>query len=158
MANLEHEHQVFIVVSLARFKTPQEVADAVKEEFGLEIGRQQVRHYNPAQSPTLAKMWVSLFKKERKKFLESPEALGIFHKAYRLSRLEEMFDHARKTRNFKFAARLLEQAAKESGDAFSNVVKSEVTGKDGGAVSLVVTPVEADYRNAAAALAPKEEK
>lgn len=49
MATLKEPVKIFIVQSLACRDTPQEVADAVKQEFGIEIGRQQVAAYDPTK-------------------------------------------------------------------------------------------------------------
>lgn len=88
MAKLKTEHQRFIVRHLAQFQTPSEVCALVKEEFGLDIDRQQVRHYNPEQSPLLSKELRDLYETERKQFQEEEELIGIANRAYRLQVLD----------------------------------------------------------------------
>jgi hypothetical protein len=47
MAALKDEVKRFIVQSLACFDTPSQVAQAVKDTFGLEVSRQQCEFYDP---------------------------------------------------------------------------------------------------------------
>jgi len=70
MATLREPVKVFIVQSLACFETPQQVADAVKQEFKIEIDRQQVAAYDPtkATGKNLSKKLKDLFFKSRKHF------------------------------------------------------------------------------------------
>lgn len=153
MADLSNEHRIFIVRRLASMMTPQEVADAVKEEFdGLEVSRQQVRHYNPEQSPDLAAEWRELFEAERERFLTQLEEIPIANKAVRLRWLNAGADKARQAKNWMMVAKLSEQAAKEMGGVFTN--RTELTGAGGGSVEVEVKALVTDYRQAAAALAP----
>ena len=50
MPTLTDEIKTFIVIGLARYDTPSEVAQAVGVNFGVEITRQQVHAYDPACS------------------------------------------------------------------------------------------------------------
>ena len=49
MATLREPVKIFIVQSLACFETPQQVADAVKQEYGIEIDRRQCAAYDPTK-------------------------------------------------------------------------------------------------------------
>lgn len=49
MARLKKEVQTYIVRSLAQFNTPQETATLVKEEFGIDVTRQQCEAYDPTK-------------------------------------------------------------------------------------------------------------
>ena len=49
MAALKEPVKIFIVQSLACFDTPQQVADAVKQRFGIEIDRRQCEAYDPTK-------------------------------------------------------------------------------------------------------------
>ena len=49
MAALKEPVKIFIVQSLACFETPQQVADAVKQNYKIEIERQQVALYDPTK-------------------------------------------------------------------------------------------------------------
>lgn len=157
MADLTHVQKTFVVIRLAQFMTPQEVADAVKEEFDVQITRQQVRHYNPEQSEEVGAEWKKLFKAARARFIKSGESIAIAHSNFRLRELGYIYRELKTRKSWKSAAGILEQAAKERGGQFTNTVKAEHTGKDGGPIRAEVTPQDTDYRNAAAALAPKDE-
>lgn len=66
MPRLGKSQKSFIVTALARFHRPSEVADLVKQEFGIEVSRQQVDYYNPrtaSSSGHLAERWKELLRK-----------------------------------------------------------------------------------------------
>lgn len=121
MARLTDDVKAFIVDRLACYDKPQEVADSVKEEYGVTIPRQQVEAYDPEKKRfPLAQKWIDQHAATRKAFLEQRAGLAITHRAWRQRELEDMARRAKKSRNYKLAASLLEQAAKEEGDAFTN--------------------------------------
>jgi hypothetical protein len=60
--------------------------------------------------------------------------IPIANKAYRLRVLQRMATTAENMKNMGMTAQLLEQAAKEVGDAYTNKLKVESTGKDGGPI------------------------
>jgi hypothetical protein len=72
-----------------------------------------------------------LFFESRKKATEDLDSIPSYHKAVRLRRLDNMITLAIERGNMPLAAQLLEQAAKESGGAFTNKHQHELTGKDG---------------------------
>lgn len=133
MARLTAEHKTFIVQRLACFDTPSAVADAVKEIFGIEIVRQSIQSYDPTKvsGKALAKKWQALFTETREKFLSDTSDIAISHKSVRLQRLERMADKAEKSKNYVLAASLLEQAAKECGDQYTNLRRIAPTAPDG---------------------------
>lgn len=49
MATLNKKQKLFIVRSLAQFNTPQETVVLVKEEFELDVSRQQCEAYDPTK-------------------------------------------------------------------------------------------------------------
>ncbi|AML35024.1 Hypothetical protein EAG7_01278 [Klebsiella aerogenes] len=53
--------------------------------------------------------------------------------------LNRMATNAENMKNLGMTAQLLEQAAKEVGDAYTNRLKVESTGKDGGPIKTEVT-------------------
>jgi hypothetical protein len=120
--------KTFIVQRLAMYDTPQQVADAVKDEFNVDVVRQHVRIYDATQTKS-AKKWRALFNSTRKQFLEKIADIPIANRAVRLRRLERMAVAAEAKGNRPLAAQLLEQAAKEVGDTFTN--RRELTGKGG---------------------------
>lgn len=139
MATLKGEVKAFIVQSLACFDTPSQVVELVKKEFGLSITRQQVESHDPtkANGRGLAQKWVELFNDTRKRFQTELSDIPIANKAYRLRALDRMMTKAEGMRNMALAASLMEQAAKECGDAYSNKHKFEHSGPNGGAMEVM---------------------
>lgn len=133
MATLKGEVKAFIVQSLACFDTPSQVVELVKKEFGLSITRQQVESHDPtkANGRGLAQKWVELFHETRRRFQTELSDIPIANKAYRLRALDRMMTRAEGMKNMALAASLMEQAAKEVGDAYSNKQKVEHTSPDG---------------------------
>lgn len=113
MAKLTEDVQTFIVQELACFRTPSEVAEAVKEEFGLVVSRQQVQVYDPEHGQKPAKKWCALHAAFRQAFLEQQAGLAITHRSWRMRELEDMARRAKKAKNYKLAAELLLQARDE---------------------------------------------
>jgi hypothetical protein len=125
--------KAFIVQRLARFDQPSVVVKAVKEEFGLDVSRQRVHFYDPTSRAgrALAEDLKALFFETREKAKQDLDAIPSYHKAVRLQRLDAMITKAIELGNMPLAAQLLEQAAKESGGAYTNKHQHELTGKDG---------------------------
>ena len=130
MAGLTQEVKVFIVTRLACFDGVQEVMKAVREEFKLDVSRQQVQFYDPTSKAgeRLGDKMKELFHEQRKRFLEDTSAIPIANKAVRLRMLQRLADDAASKKNAALTASLLEQAAKEVGDSFSNRQKVDHTG------------------------------
>lgn len=131
MAALTDDVKAFVVQALACFDTPTQVANAVKEEFGLEITRMQVSTYDPTKfmGRNLSKKWRDIFEATRKAFLEDQASIPIANQNFRLRALHNLYQNAASRGNAALAAQLLEQAAKESGGSFTN--RREMTGRDG---------------------------
>jgi hypothetical protein len=125
--------KAFIVQRLARFYGPAQVVKAVKEEFGLQVSRQRVHFYDPTTraGQALHEDLKALFFETRETAKHDLDSIASFHKAIRLRRLDEMIGIAMDQRNLPLAAQLLEQAAKESGGAYTNKHQLEHSGKDG---------------------------
>lgn len=98
-----------------------------------KVTPQQVESHDPtkASGKGLAQKWVELFNETRKRFQTEISDIPIANKAYRLRALDRMMTNAEKMRNMALAASLMEQAAKEVGDAYSNKQKVEHTSPDG---------------------------
>lgn len=141
---LTDEVKAFIVQQLACFDTPTQVAGQVKEEFGVEVSPQLVQAYDPTKhaGKGLSEKWRVEFWKAREAFKSDIDSLPIASRSYRLRRLQKMADRAEQMRNLPLAAQLLEQAAKEVGEAFSNKHKHELTGKDGKPIEMAVRTVK----------------
>lgn len=122
MAALSNDVKAFIVQALACFDTPSQVATAVKEEFGIEVSRQQCESHDPTKyaGRDLAKRWRVLFEDTRKRFREETADIPIANRAHRLRTLGRMAEKAEGMRNLALTAQLLEQAAKEVGDVYVN--------------------------------------
>ena len=122
MAALKNEVKSFIVQALACFDTPSQVAEAVKNEFGVVLSRQQVETHDPTKSSGkgLAEKWQTLFHDTRKRFREETADIPIANRAYRLRALGRMAEKAESMKNMALTAQLLEQAAKETGDVYVN--------------------------------------
>lgn len=120
----------FIVTRHALYDTPKQIGAALKEEFGLDLPRQQISNYNPknstARNGNLSRRLIAIYEATRARFNETVDDIPISQRSYRLRKLGQMFDAAFDKGAFVVAAGLLEQAAKEVGDTFTN--KREVRG------------------------------
>ena len=133
MAALKPEVKAYIIQMLACYDTPSQVVEAVQKDFGIAITRQQVETHDPTKvsGKTLAKKWGDLFNLTRDRFLNEISDIPIANKAYRLRVLQRMSTTAENMKNIGMTAQLLEQAAKEVGEAYSNKQKVEHTSPDG---------------------------
>lgn len=133
MAALSTEVKAFIVQSLACFEPPTKVIELVKAEFDVQVSRQQVSQYSPgnAMAAKLSQKWIDLFESTRARFQAEITDIPIANKAYRLRTLDRMMTKAENMRNMALAASLMEQAAKEVGDAYTNRQKVEHSSPDG---------------------------
>ncbi|GAB1102193.1 DUF2280 domain-containing protein [Shewanella algae] len=122
MASLSDQVKQFIVQSLACYDTPSQVAEAVKEEFGVVVPRQQVEAYNPTKyaGRNLSQKWRVVFDATREAFKAETADIPIAQRAYRLRKLEMMLSKAEKRGNYPLVMQMLEQAAKEVGDIYVN--------------------------------------
>lgn len=131
---LSDEVKTFIVQALACFDAPTVVAEAVKARFGITISRQLVENYDPHKlaGRAVSDRWRILFDATRKAFLEDSTKIAITHKTMRLRALQRMCEKTEEQGNIALTASLLEQAAKECGDMYTN--RRELTGKNGGPI------------------------
>lgn len=129
---LSDEQQTFVVQSLACFETPTDVAEAVRKEFGVEITKQSIEAYDPNKlaGKNISDKWRAIFEETRSQFLTNTSEIAVSHRAVRLRILQRMVSQTEKSKNYQLTAQLLEQAAKECGNAFSNKSRVEV-GKPG---------------------------
>ena len=120
MAALKSDVKAFIVQALACFDTPTQVSQAVKQEFDIDVTRQQVEQHDPTKraGANLAAKWRTLFEDTRKRFREETAEIPIANRAFRLRALGRMAEKAESMRNMALTAQLLEQAAKECGDMY----------------------------------------
>lgn len=111
------------------------MADAVKQEFKIEIERQQVAAYDPTKSrgKDLSKKFVELFNKTRADFDAGLIDIPIANKHYRLKQYQKQLE--RNVKNVVMSLKILEQAAKDVGGQFTN--RQEITGKDGKPIETI---------------------
>lgn len=132
MATLTKDQKSFIVTALARFHTPSEVVELVKQAFGIEISRQQVDYYHPQTASSgghLAERWEELFAAVRERYLEEIEQVAIAHERYRLEQLQRIVEDRMKRGDHRTAMKALEQAAKERGRVYTNVQDVQSRGR-----------------------------
>lgn len=149
MAALKPEVKAAIVQMLACYDTLSIVVDTIQKDYGIKVTPQQVESHDPTKisGKGLAQKWVDLFNATRERFQNEISDIPIANKAYRLRVLNRMAVNAESMKNYGMTAQLLEQAAKEVGDAYSNKQKVELTGKDGGPLNQVTYTAE-DYAKA----------
>lgn len=154
MATLNKKQKIFIVRSLAVFNTPQETVLLVKEEFDLEVSRQQVETYDPTKraGKDLSAELKDEFELTRKDFLDTPQNIPIANLSVRLQRLENQYQKHGKNR--VAALSILKQAAEDMGGKYTN--RQEITGKDGEALQTTVVHATQDQVEAAVKKAQEE--
>ena len=111
--------------------------------------RQQVASHDPTKvaGKGLAQKWVELFNLTRDRFLNEISGIPIANKAYRLRVLDRMATRAEGMKNLALTAEIIEQAAKECGDAYTNKHKFEHSGPNGGAIQTITMSKE-EYKSA----------
>lgn len=133
MAALTTEQKCFIIQANACYDTPTIVVKSFKERFGITITRQQVESYDPTKSIAknkLAKKWQELFHECRKRFNDEINDIPIANRAYRLRVLDRMASHSELRGNYPLTKDIMEQAAKEVGDIYTNKQKVDHTSSD----------------------------
>ena len=127
MSELTDEIKREIVLALARFDTPTEVAKRVREEFGVEVDSRQVGAYDPTRTYFEAgEKWREIFDAARKAYIEDVSAVPIANQGFRLNELNRLYAEALKAKNRKLAADLMRQAAEEVGGALTNQRRVDV--------------------------------
>ncbi|OOV81411.1 DUF2280 domain-containing protein [Acinetobacter sp. ANC 5600] len=146
MAALKEPVKMFIVQSLACFETPQQVVEAVKQDYKIEITRQQVALYDPTKvaGRNLSKKLKDLFKRTREDYRKNIEDIAIANKAFRLMELQKMYEDS--GRNKRAKQNLLKQAFQETD---GRITKQEITGKGG-------NPIETEHKHALPAYTPEQ--
>lgn len=136
MAALKPEVKAYIIQMLACYDSLSIVVDAIQKEYGIKLTPQQVESHDPTKvsGKGLAKKWVEMFHSTRERFLSETSDIPIANKSYRLRVLDRMATKTEGMKNFSLTAQLIEQAAKECGDSYTNKQKLEHTGKDGGPI------------------------
>lgn len=121
MADLTEDQKRAIVEALACFSDVPTIIGMFHKDYGIQLDRKQVGRYDPTR-PYYAggERWREIFEARRRAYLEDLAAVPVAHQGYRLNMLQRGVDAAAKAGNWLLAAKLLEQAAKEVGGAFTN--------------------------------------
>lgn len=114
------EVKVFMVMELACYSTPSEVAEAVLQEFGLTVDRRAVERYNPTRvtGANLGKKHRDLFFATREGFKQQTIEVPIASKVYRLKVMDRAVRQLLQRKNVMGAMEVLEQAARETGGMY----------------------------------------
>ena len=142
MATLKEPVKIFIIQALACRDTPQEVAEAVKQEFKIELDRRQCASYDPTKpaGQNLSKKFVQLFEETREKFDAGLIDIPIANKHFRLKQYQKQLE--RNAKNTVMSLKILEQAAKDVGGQFTN--RQEITGAGGKPIETVSSNVSTE--------------
>lgn len=143
MARLKKHEKAFIVRSLAQFMEPSQVVEAVKENFKIEVSRQQVECYDPTKvaGADLSQELVDLFHEARKQYIAQP--IYNIEGANDIVQLQILSDLLiSKKNNVVMSIKLIDQIQKIIKGHYEK--KIEITGADGGPLqSENVTYVDA---------------
>ena len=142
MAALKEPVKIFIVQALACRDTPQEVADIVKQEYGIKIERSQVALYDPtkAAGKNLSKKFIDLFNETREKFDAGLIDIPIAQKFYRMRQYQRHLE--KNARNTVMSLNIMKQAAQDLGGQFTN--RQEITGAGGKPIETVSSNVSTE--------------
>jgi hypothetical protein len=114
--------RTFIVTQFAMYLTPQQVADAVKAEFGKTMLRSNVNKYNPESMAgrKMANKWKRIHADVRERFHEERTAIPMANRNARLKQLQKHYETALDRNNIPLCTSILEQIAKEVGNVHTN--------------------------------------
>lgn len=115
--------RAFIIMSYARFCKTNEIHKALIAEFDLDLDQRSIANHQldrESRANCLGPRWRALFDETRAEFLNAIDRIPIAHPAYRLAKLQRYFDLLDAKDAIGPATAVLEQAAKESGGAFTN--------------------------------------
>lgn len=148
MATLSDDVKQFIVQALACFDTPKQVSEAVNEEFGLVVPRQQVEKYDPTKhaGKGLSRKWREVFDATRKAWRDGAVEVPIANRVHRLRMLDRMATKTMGMKNYSLTREILAQAAKEMGDVYVN--KGRAGGDAAGGEEPVATKVVRGVKDA----------
>lgn len=130
MSKLTSDMQVTIVTELACFRSNTEVAEILKRDYGEVVDVRHIETYNPLRpGKKPGQKWCELFANTREKFLADRQSIPISHRNVRQRERWDALQKAKKQGNVKLVIDIVDSAAKEDGEMFTN--KRELTGKDG---------------------------
>jgi hypothetical protein len=114
---LTTEQKIYLVQRVAAFDSTRAVIKSMQEEFGIKLSRCSVHYYNPNThtGQRCAEKWKTLFYETRKAIIAGGMEIGVANKRVRLRRLETMAQDAMDGGDFNSAAKVMAQAARETG-------------------------------------------
>lgn len=117
---LSSEVQRAIVTRLAAFQPPSEVREGIKADHDVDVSPSAILYYHPDHSPRLGAEWRELFRATRERVIRDESDIGLAHRAVRLRRLDRLAHKAEQRGSLVLAGKFLEQAARETGGAYTN--------------------------------------
>lgn len=128
MAELAEADKERIVVLFGRFKRPAEIVTIMAEEHGVETNVDQVLRYNPQHASFRADRdkWEPIFNAAREAYITDLKQVVVANQSWRLNELHDLYEKAKKTKNFKLAGEFLEQIARECGGSLTNTRELKV--------------------------------
>jgi hypothetical protein len=122
VAVLTEQDKEAMVLQFARFRRPAEVVAFMKEERGVELDVQQARTYDPTNPRFEADRdkWEPVYLAAREAYISDMKQVVVANQAWRLNELHDLYNLAKKAKNTKLAADLLEQIARECGGVMTN--------------------------------------
>lgn len=122
---LDDETRAEIVMRLAMYETATDIVDWLADQ-GIVVSRQAVAAYDPEKcTRNLASKWRTLFYETREKWRAELIEVPIANRITRLRRMDQLYRMAKDKGDVETAAKLIEQAAKEVGNVFTNVTKTK---------------------------------
>ena len=113
-----------IVEHLACYRSHAEVVELIAAEFDIALTPRHVRAYDPMCFQFAGgTRWQEYHGLVRHRLETELAEIPIAHRAFRLRRLGQLHDMARNAGDLEEARKALEQAAKETGNVYTNVAK-----------------------------------
>jgi hypothetical protein len=120
VADFSEQTKLRVILALARFELPSDVARELGKE-GIETDARQICGYDPTKSYYEAgDKWRAIFNEERERYMVEVQSVPIANQGWRLQMLQRVFDQAMVTKNRVLATATLRQAAEEVGGALTN--------------------------------------
>lgn len=127
MAELQEDHQRFIIRRLASFIKPKAVRAQFQEEFGFAISEEQCCSYDAstkAGQRNMGPKLIEYFWEKRDEYTNRLEALPMYHAAYRIEFLTNLLETNKIAQKIpREAAAIVAQIAKESNMGYKPKVR-----------------------------------
>lgn len=140
-AGMDDKVRAYIVTRLACYDSVKDI-HASLVEMEIDISAQAISRYNPENVNGPSGKWKDLFDHARTEFLQAMAEEPMANRAFRLRKLHTIFDKHMAGKNYVMAAAVLEQAAKETGNVYTNVAKVQGTVLPGQVAPQDTTPDE----------------